>query len=161
MKSNASTATQAAPRESNWIQQLWQRIAAPISDASGDKQAESAPQRGLEASTRSPELAPPVATIGSQTLKAFSDYAEEYEPAHIALVDLIPAELSLLDISPRQAQVPAETDSSLIETANAISTYEEFDCDNDEEYLSVLIPTEDLAELSEDVEKTLPDLSAF
>ena len=159
MKSNASTATQTAPAESNWIQQLWQRIAAPIGESSSGE-PETRSKRDTKTSTRSPELAPPAAVIAPQTLKAFSDYAEEYEPAHIALIDLIPDELSLLNIPPAQTKASA-TEPSLIETANTLSNTEEFDCDDDEEFLSALIPSEDLADLSEDVEKTLPDLSAF
>ncbi|PZO09750.1 MAG: hypothetical protein DCF25_21310 [Leptolyngbya foveolarum] len=162
MKPNASTALQTARTEPHWIQQLWLLIAAPIGNSSNNPQTGSAPKKGLKANTHSPKITPPPAVIGAQTLKAFSDYTDEYEPAHIALTDFIPDELSLLNISPAQAKASTteQTDNSLIEVANNMTEAEEFDGDNDDEYLSAHVPS-NISDISEDGEKTLPALSAL
>lgn len=162
MKPNASAVCQTAHTEFNWIQQLWLLVTAPIGNASNNPQTESAPKKGLKANTHSPKLTPPPAVIGAQTLKAFSDYTDEYEPAHIAIADFIPDELSLLNISPTQpkASTTEQTDNSLIEVANNMTEAKEFDWDNDDEYLSDPIPS-NISDISEDGEKTLPTLSAL
>ena len=75
----------------------------PVGNLNSGKQARShQPPPQDEKNTRSPELAPPQAVISSQTLAAFSDDADEYEPTHLTFTYLIPHELSQLDVSVAQ-----------------------------------------------------------
>lgn len=157
--------------QSNWIQQLWQRAIAPIGNSPKAKENQSTVQDSAiasesKANIRSSESAMPPAVIGTQALKAFSDRADEYEPADLALTDLIPADLARLNISPTQPAALStkittyQTESALIEIANTATATEEFDCESDDEYLAVLASAK-LPELSEEIEQTLPDLLAF
>lgn len=108
------TTTQTAPSQISWIQQLRKKIAAPIDNAPTAEQTgqqSTLPGSTLtseaKVNTRRSELAPPPTIIEIQTLKAFSDRADEYEPADLALIDLIPADLALLNISPAQPVAPS------------------------------------------------------
>lgn len=153
----------------NLFQHLWQLITRPIGDKtaiqSDDRQASNSLEKKAPASkTRNPELAPPAAAIGASAFKEFADYAEGDEPTDLALLDLIPAELALLNLPGTQPK--QQSKKSFAEVADTLSTHalteeslskESFD---DEQYLADLIPLE-LSELSEDTEKTLPDLSSF
>ena len=127
----------------------------------------STPTDESKKTTRRSELALLPAMIGTQTLTAFSDRADEYEPTDLALIDLVPADLALLNISPAQPVAPIakeattyQAKAALIEIANTITAAEEFDCDDDDEYLAALVSIE-VEEFFEEVEKTLPDPSAF
>lgn len=159
------------------MQQLWQTVTVPIGDSATGKQnrAYNKLKKESRISNRNPELATPSVPINNQTLKAFSDYADEYEPADLALADLIPVELALLNVPPDQPRATggqlqtdqtetervktAQVEFSLTEIANSLSATEELDCNDDDELLA-FIPLE-LSDLSKDIEKTLPDLSAF
>ena len=81
------TTTQTAPSQISWIQQLRKKIAAPIDNAPTAEQTgqqSTLPGSTLtseaKVNTRRSELAPPPTIIEIQTLKAFSDRADEYEP---------------------------------------------------------------------------------
>ena len=158
MKTDALSTT-TDTHEHNWLQQLWRLVSAPIGDRS-DRSLESvgsaAPTRSSQqthsqdaTSTRSPELAPPEAIIESQTLQAFSDYDEAYEPNDIAFAYLVPDELAQLNLPSEPAQVTstgkASTENqSLVDTADELSAIANADSD---EPLSDLIPLE-LSKLS-------------
>lgn len=175
MKTNNFIATKTAFSQSSWAQHLWQRVTAPTGSSSTDKQPNKQSKMQKSASesktnTHNPELAFPPEIIGTQTLRAFSDQSDEYEPADLALTELIPAELALLNILPTQpvasstkAATNHQTESALIEGANIMTADEEFNGDNDDEYLTALASSElsELSELFKEIEKALPDLSAF
>ena len=157
------------------MRQLFQLISMPVGDLDNRKQARSHQQSLQDTdteNTRSPELVPPQAIISSQTLAAFSDDADEYEPTSLAFTYLIPHELSLLNTS--VAQDKASTCSSTTATqtnlsktnlstshllferpsANHLSINQKTDkipttqeADGDDEHLLALIPPE-LTELS-------------
>ena len=170
------TATPTAPSQSSWIQQLWQKVTAPIGNSPKSKRAEASSK--VHGSTltsesrinaRGSELAPSPAIIGTQTTRVFSDQTNKYEPADLALTDLIPTDLALLNILPTRPAVPNSKEATThqteaapipIEVINVATAAEEFDCDNDNEYLAVLVSAE-LSDLSEEIEKNPPRSISF
>ena len=168
MTTNHSASTQSASVNPGFFQHLWQLITHPIGDKDTiqptAKQASTRSEESLEnseAELRNPELAPPVAVLESPTFQAFTDYADGDEPADLALIELIPAELALLNLpgtQTKQQTALALAEIADAQPANLLSGEESFE--DDEQYLADLIPFE-LSELSEDVDRTLPDLSAF
>ena len=103
----------------SWMQQLLQFISAPVGNSDNRKKARShqSPKDEGKEHTRSPELAPPQAVINSQTLAAFSDYADEYEPTNLTFAYLIPHELSLLNLSIAQENASAYGQSERAQTS--------------------------------------------
>ncbi len=185
MKTNDFIATKTAFIQSRWAQHLWQKVTAPTGHSFTDKQPNQQSKMQASASkskanTHAPEPASPPEIIETQTLSAFSDPSDEYEPADLALTELIPAELALLNILPTQpvalstktastktastkAATNHQTQFALIEIANTMTAEEAFDGNNDDEYLAALASSElsELSELFKEIEKVLPDLSAF
>jgi len=175
MTTSHSTLEQTASNPPSWIQQLWQSLTNSIGSSSVNRQTDKqgiSPRSACDQAkitAHNPKLSLSPALIGTQTLKAFSDHADEYEPTDLALIELIPAGLALLNIPPTQAKSPSnkepnkeivanQADASLIEVANTMTTDKEIDREfDDDDYLMDLIPFE----LSEISENTLPDLAAF
>ena len=152
------------------MRQLFQLISMPVGDLDNRKQARSHQQSLQDTdteNTRSPELVPPQAIISSQTLAAFSDDADEYEPTNLAFTYLIPHELSLLNMSVAQDKASTCSTTTATQTnlsashlpferpsANQLFTNQRTDkipttqnADGDDEHLLALIPPE-LTELS-------------
>ena len=168
MTTNHPASTQSASVNPSFFRHLWQLITHPIGDNDAiqptAKQASTSSEESIEnseARLRNPELAPPIAVLETPAFQAFTDYADGDEPADLALIELIPAELALLNLPGTQTKQQGEKALAEIadaQPANVLSGEESFE--DDEQYLADLIPFE-LAALSEDVDKTLPDLSAF
>ena len=152
-------ATAKAHSKPNWLQQLWQRIADPVSRSADSGQERShhqtASSKTTRVKTRSPELAPPRSPMNSQTLEAFSDYADEDEPTMLSFAYLIPEELALLDASSSQdvASVHRLTTTKRDKPMSVGFTSDPAaNRTSDDEYLLDLVPSE-LSELSVSVGK--------